>query len=112
MQLEGDAMTTRAKIEANCNNGKLSTGPKTANGKAVAKMNAVTHGLRSLSPVLPGEQSEDWNDHRDGIVAALAPVGTLEAELAERVALLMWRLRRVVVYETEVTGTGIDNAVA
>ena len=101
-------MTTLAKIDANRKNGKLSTGPKTAKGKAAAKMNAVTHGLRSLSPVLPDERPKDWNDHRAGIVAALAPVGTLETELVERVALLMWRLRRVVRYETAVTAAGID----
>ncbi|MCI0705201.1 MAG: hypothetical protein L0241_29425 [Planctomycetia bacterium] len=105
-------MTTLAKLEANRTNGKLSNGPTTPNGKAVAKMNAVTHGLRSLSPVLPDERPKDWNDHRKGIVAALAPVGTLEAELAERVALLTWRLRRVVRYETAVTSAGIDHAVA
>ena len=56
-------MATLAQIEANCKNGKLSTGPKTAKGKAAAKMNAVSHGLRSLSPVLPDERPKDWNDH-------------------------------------------------
>jgi hypothetical protein len=103
--------TTLAKIKANQKNGKLSNGPKTARGKASAKMNAVSHGLRSLSPVLPGERPKDWNDRRAGVVATLAPVGTLETELAERVALLLWRLRRVVRYETEVTSAAIDAAV-
>jgi hypothetical protein len=104
-------MSTLAKVEASRTNGKLSKGPKTANGKAVAKLNAVSHGLRSLSPVLPGERPKEWADHRAGIIAALAPVGTLEAELAERVALLLWRLRRVVRYETAVTTARIDQAV-
>jgi hypothetical protein len=88
------------------------TGPKTARGKSVAKLNAVTHGLRSLSPVLPDECPEDWTTHRTGTVAALAPVGTLETELAERVALLTWRLRRVVRYETAVTTADMEAAVA
>jgi hypothetical protein len=105
-------MTTLAKLEANLKNGKLSTGPKTRKGKTAAKMNAVTHGLRSLSPVLPDERPRDWNDHQTGTVASLAPVGTLETELAQRVALLTWRLRRVVRYETAVTAAGIDSAVA
>ena len=105
-------MTTLAKLETNRTNGKLSTGPKTDNGKKAAKMNAVTHGLRSLSPVLPDERPKDWNDHRKGIVAALAPVGTLEAELVERVALLTWRLRRVVRYETAATIAEIESASA
>src|SRR5262245_21378715 len=105
-------MTTRAQIDANRNNGKLSTGPKTVRGKGRAKMNAVAHGLRSLAPVLPDECPKEWEAYRAGIVAALAPVGTLETELVERVAVLTWRLRRVVRFETAVTAAGIDEAVA
>lgn len=105
-------MTTRAKAEANRKNSKRSTGPKTANGKAVTRMNATTHGLRSLSPVLPDERAEDWIEYRTGIVAALSPVGALETELAERVALHLWRLRRVGRYETAVTTDGINGAIA
>jgi hypothetical protein len=105
-------MTTRAQIDANRKNGRRSTGPRTVRGRATSKMNAVTHGLRSLVPVLPGERAKDWTDHRAGIVAALVPVGALESELAERVALLTWRLRRVVRYESAVTSAGIDTAVA
>jgi hypothetical protein len=105
-------MTTLAKIEANRTNGKLSGGPKSARGKEVVKLNAVSHGLRSLSPVLPGERPADWTRHRDGVLAALNPVGALEAELAERAALLMWRLRRIVRFETAVTSSAIENVVA
>lgn len=105
-------MTTRTQTEANRANAKRSSGPKTAKGKALARLNAVTHGLRSLAPVLPDECPQEWDRHRAGTVAALAPVGTLETELVERVAILMWRLRRVVRYETAVTAAGIDAAVA
>ena len=104
-------MTTLAKVESNRTNAKRSTGPKSVRGKAVAKLNAVSHGLRSLSPVLPGERPKDWNGHRAGMIAAIAPVGTLEAALAERVALLSWRLRRVVAYETTVCRSEIDKDV-
>jgi hypothetical protein len=52
--------------------------------------------------VVPGiERTEDWEEHRTGILESLQPEGHLEEMLAERVALLSWRLHRVIRYETE-----------
>jgi len=77
-------------------------GPVTQEGKEVAKWNAVKHGLRSPALVVPGvEKKELWEEHRDGILESLQPEGHLELVLAERVALLSWRLHRVNRYETE-----------
>ncbi len=77
-------------------------GPATQEGKEVVKWNATRHGIRSPAPVVPGiERPEDWEEHRDGILESLQPEGHLELVFAERVALLSWRLRRVVRYETE-----------
>jgi hypothetical protein len=45
--------------------------------------------------------SPEWENHRDGVLDSLSPVGHLEFVLAERVALLSWRLHRVTRYETE-----------
>jgi hypothetical protein len=77
-------------------------GPKTEQGKAVVRWNATRHGISSPRPVVPGlEKQEDWEEHRSGILKNLSPVGHLEVTLAERVALLSWRLHRVTRYETE-----------
>jgi hypothetical protein len=77
-------------------------GPKSEGGKVVARWNATRHGIRSPSPVVPGvEKARDWEDHRDGVLDNLSPSGHLELTLAERVALLSWRLHRVTRYETE-----------
>jgi len=77
-------------------------GPKTEEGKEVVRWNATRHGIRSPAPVVPGvEKKEDWEEHRDGVLESLSPVGHLELVLAERVALLSWRLHRVTRYETE-----------
>ena len=108
----GDAsMTTLAKRAANQSNAKKSTGPKTSAGKVIAKMNALSHGLRASSPTVPGEDVETWEQFRDGLVSDLAPVGFLETELADRVALLSWRLRRVICYEAGVITRSSDSAV-
>jgi hypothetical protein len=77
-------------------------GPSTQEGKEVVKWNATQHGIRSPAPVVPGvEKREDWEVHRDGMLDSLQPEGHLELVLAERVALLSWRLHRVIRYETE-----------
>jgi hypothetical protein len=77
-------------------------GPATQEGKEVVKWNATRHGIRSPAPVVPGvEKREDWEFHRDGVLESLQPEGHLELVLAERVALLSWRLHRVIRYETE-----------
>jgi hypothetical protein len=76
-------------------------GPVTQNGKAVVRWNATRHGISSPAPVVPDlEKREDWESHRNGIFENLSPVGHLEVTLAERVALLSWRLHRVTRYET------------
>src|ERR687897_2198667 len=77
-------------------------GPATQEGREVVKWNATQHGIRSPAPVVPGvEKREDWEVHRDGMMDSLQPEGHLELVLAERVALLSWRLHRVIRYETE-----------
>ena len=77
-------------------------GPATQEGKEVVKWNATQHGIRSPAPVIPGvEKKEDWEGHRDGVLESLQPEGHLELTLAERVALLLWRLHRVTRFETE-----------
>jgi hypothetical protein len=79
-----------------------SGGPSTREGKEIARWNATRHGIRSPVPVVPGvEKKEEWEEHRDGVLESLHPEGHLELVLAERVALLSWRLRRVIRFETE-----------
>ena len=71
-------------------------------GKEVVRWNATRHGISSPKPVVPGlETQEDWESHRDGIMENLSPIGHLEVTLAERVAVLSWRLHRVTRYETQ-----------
>lgn len=77
-------------------------GPATENGKAIASRNAVRHGISSPEPVVAGLESRDeWEDHRAGVMESISPAGHLESTLAERVALLSWRLHRVTRYETQ-----------
>jgi hypothetical protein len=101
-------MATPVQTAANRQNALASTGPRTTDGKRRSARNAVCHGLRSEQPVLPGEDAEAWQTHQAGIVANLAPAGSLETELARRVALSLWRLRRLANYETAMTTAGLQ----
>jgi hypothetical protein len=77
-------------------------GPQTQKGKEAARWNATRHGISSPSPVVPGlETQEDWQEYREAIMEHCSPSGPVMCELAERVALLTWRLRRVTRYEEE-----------
>jgi hypothetical protein len=77
------------------------TGPRTEAGKARSSQNAVKHGLCSQRAVIPGEDPAEWDAFRGEVVCSLGPSGFLQRELAERVALQMWRQRRVARYEAE-----------
>src|SRR5262245_48261041 len=103
-------MTTLAKTEANQRNCQLSTGPQTAEGKAIVARNATKHGIFAAVPVIPGEDPAAWEAHCAGVVVSLAPVGLLEVNLAERAALLLWRLQRLARYEVETVAAGVQAA--
>ena len=88
----------------------MKRGPSTAHGREAVRGNAVRHGLSSDDPVVTAHESPSgWRRHRDGTIESLRVEGHLETELADRVALLLWRLRRVARYETDMTNQYIDN---
>ena len=87
-------MTTAAQIQANRTNARKSTGPRTPEGKEKASQNALKHGLRARQAVIPGEDPAEFEEHREEMLAELAPAGAVQTMLAERIVHLSWRLRR------------------
>ena len=87
-------MATEAQVQANRSNAEKSTGPRTAEGKAVAAQNAVRHGLLAKEVVIKGEDSGEFEFYREQMLAELAPAGQMESMLAQRIVGLSWRLRR------------------
>jgi hypothetical protein len=105
-------MTSDKQIAANRANARKSTGPKTETGKAIVRVNAVKHGGLATTQVLPEiERQDDWDQHLAGTLASLTPVGHLETVMAERIALLLWRLHRVARYEREMIALGQERVV-
>lgn len=95
-------MTSQAKIDANRENAKRSTGPKTPEGKAASRMNAVKHGLLASFPLIPGEEGDRLLEYREAMIKTLKPEGELEMHLVERIVLLSWRMRRAARVEAEI----------
>jgi hypothetical protein len=93
-------MATERQIAANKRNAQKSTGPTTEIGRANSSRNALKHGLTAEQVTIEGEQARDFEAFRDDILESLRPQGAIEEQLAERVALCWWRLRRV--YRMEV----------
>jgi len=87
-------MATQKQINANRENSKKSTGPKTAEGKAAVSQNAVKHGLFAAGAVISGEDPAVYELYREQFFAELLPVGMVETMLAERAVGLAWRLQR------------------
>lgn len=88
-------MTTLSnRTRANRANAKKSTGPRTGQGQSRASLNRLLHGLRASTPVLPGEDSSELEDLTRRRTSEMRAEGVIEAFMAERVAVGMWRLRR------------------
>ena len=95
-------MATQRQIEANRQNCRLSTGPRTEAGKAASSANALSHGLTAASTVvLPEEDADAFERLREGVIADLDPAGVLQEALAQRIAVLLWRLDRAARLEAE-----------
>ncbi len=73
-----------------------STGPKSQRGKAVSSRNAWKHGILSFAIVInEAEDPADWEAHLAGTFESLKPEGHLESMLTERIAINLWKMRRI-----------------
>src|SRR5215203_2387700 len=88
-------MASDKKAEANRRNALKSTGPKTPEGKAAVRLNALKHGLLSQEILLPGEDEEALRELGESLRAELQPVGELENLLVDRIIASYWRLLRL-----------------
>lgn len=94
-------MATDAQVAANRFNARASTGPTSAEARERVRLNAVRHGLATTAAmVLPDEDREAFEGLRERLWLDLLPEGELQEQLAERAAMLLWRLARAGRLET------------
>jgi hypothetical protein len=88
-------MTSEKQAQANRRNALKSTGPKTPEGKATVRHNALRHGLLSRDVLLPGEDEDALMELGEHVWDELQPVGALESLLVNRIISSTWRLQRL-----------------
>ncbi len=88
-----------AQIEANRQNAKKSTGPKTPQGKARSSQNAIKHGLHSRILVMPDESQADFDELSDGLLRSYGPQNLAEKLIVEQIIIAHWKIRRLQRYE-------------
>jgi hypothetical protein len=81
--------------EANCKNAQQSSGPKTPEGKAAVRLNALTHGLRARTMILSYEKAEEYDYLWCQLVAEWRPETPTELLYLETAATSQWLLARV-----------------
>jgi hypothetical protein len=93
-------MSTQKQIDANRRNALKSTGPKSDEGKAHSRMNALRHGLTASQAVLPHENEDDYEKLREGMLESYAPADPAELAIIEELVNAYWRLLRLHRVET------------
>jgi hypothetical protein len=88
-------MATDRQIAANRANAQRSTGPKTAAGRGVSRYNALKHGLSAQSVLITGEYPHQFEEMRQRIYNEYNPQSVVEEQLVEKLAMDLWRLRRI-----------------
>lgn len=98
--------TTPAQIAANQANAQLSTGPKTAEGKAKSPLNAVSTGLTGRTVLLPTDDTKAYSDHMANYFVRFEPATPEEEELVQELAETKWRLNRIPQLEEDLWALG------
>ncbi len=101
-------MLSQARLAANAANARLSTGPRSAEGKARSARNAVKHGLTARDVVVAPEDQEEFEALQASLYGELQPQGTLELLLFNQALAACWRLRRISRIEAGLAGAGRD----
>jgi len=80
---EPASMATAAQIEANRRNAQKSTWPKTDEGKASTRCNALRHGMAALTimPALPQEDPKQFEERIQEWDSDMQPQNAVERNL-------------------------------
>jgi hypothetical protein len=101
------------RLTARRANAQKSTGPRSPEGKACARLNALKHGFFArdvVNPVLDGPaRAEEFNSLLDALLDDVQPESARERLLVDEVAACCWRIRRLLRYECRESWIDEDN---
>jgi hypothetical protein len=92
-------MATASQINANRENAKASTGPKTEEGKSKSSRNNTKFGLFATNNCVQPEEKEDYDNFCTALWSTLAPPDPVEEVTAAEFVRNAWRLRRCAMAE-------------
>jgi hypothetical protein len=87
--------TSEAKIAANRENAKLSTGPSSAGGRARVRLNAVKQGFSSHTTVIPEHEAKAFLAHFEAFKTEYRPVGPTEQFMVQSLAEISWSAQQI-----------------
>lgn len=83
------------RLAANRANAQKSTGPRTSEGKRRSSLNAVTHGITALAPVLNTEDRAEFDRFTGLLYAWFAPRNPVEEDLFVEINTVRWLQKRL-----------------
>jgi hypothetical protein len=98
-------MPSEARQTANSANAQLSTGPRTASGKARSSQNARKHGLTAAQLVIAAEDRDEFDEFLAELQSEIRPQGALQQVLFDQLLASAWNLRRIPRMEAELTAS-------
>ena len=96
-------------IERNRRNAQLSTGPRSAQGKSIARRNSLRHGLRANPAADVVENPRAFRRLLSRLTDELRPGGVLEEQMVHRIAMCLWRLQRSAKADAAVSSLAISS---
>ena len=88
-------MATEAQINANRENAKKSTGPRTPQGKAISSRNSLVQGMTSGQFLPPGADPQEFFQLLDQFRERFQPFDAVEDAWVERLAAAEFKMRSV-----------------
>jgi hypothetical protein len=100
------------QLNANRENAKKSTGPRTEEGKQASANNAVRHGLCSRQLFVPPGEEEHFEQFYQQLLLEIGPAGELEITAFEKLVHSGWRIQLIrlseAAYLRECNANGLD----
>ena len=100
-------MISAKQLAANQANAHWSTGPRTPEGKAATRFNAVSHGLTGQLTIVAPSEHAAFTDLSERLTGDLKPSGEQELQIALRIVRDTWRLHRAAAHEDNIYAIGI-----
>src|SRR5690348_8883320 len=88
-------MSSIRQIEANRRNSQLSTGPRTPEGKAISRFNALKSGINAQAQIIPGEDPAELEALLAEYEDQFQPAAALQRFLVDSLVAADWQLRRL-----------------